>query len=162
MIFLEGLRGLQRVNRHRASPSTHVESTSVFPEFRVHFLLIYPGICCLCPSVLRLITNRFLLWTNRYAVCACLIFIFIINVLCILPPAPCLCMQKVYFSSWVNIQSDTSVLSYSSKSQMLEMPCFISTFLGEAANLGICSESLLYWKRAAVVVLSLWFCKLSK
>ena len=36
MIFLEGLRGLQCVNRHRASPSTHVESASAFPEFRIH------------------------------------------------------------------------------------------------------------------------------
>lgn len=129
----------------------HVESASAFPEFRriqfSRFASAALSLCLLpaskCPEV-DYKYSRFLLWTNRCAVHACFVFSFIINaVRSILPPAPHLCMQKVFSSSWVNIQSDTSILFYSSKSQMFGNALLYLDSLGEAANLGICCESLL-------------------
>lgn len=109
-------------------------------------LLLCLCVCCLRPSVLRLITNTvdssFEPTGVLYTLVSFLVFSSMLSGPFCRQPLTYAC-KKCFLPPGLIFSQTQAFCFTQANPKCLEMPCFILTLLGEAANLGICCESLL-------------------
>lgn len=109
-------------------------------------LLLCLCVCCLRPSVLRLITDTVDSSFEPTGVLYTLVSFLVLSSMLSGPfcrqPLTYAC-KKCFLPPGLIFNQTQAFCFTQANPKCLEMPCFILTLLGEAANLGICCESLL-------------------